>query len=150
MTLISLAVCAVLNVTALLIRQHARSALNTAKIMITFTNHQSGEKNVAIADRKSRGTGDRRLIVRDERRNEMLTGIRAQILAGYTGHDHLIDSGDEAAVMDAVAGQQFRRASDAASAARKAYYSSCDRRVAAAPISVELRNAYGDIVSVRG
>lgn len=78
----------------------------------------------------------------------MLTGVRAEIRQGYTGYDHLIDSGDEAAVIDAVAGQEFRRSSDALKAAEKAFAASCHSRVRLARITVTLRNAYGDIVEV--
>ena len=78
----------------------------------------------------------------------MLTGITAQIRQGYTGHDHLIDSGDQTAILDAVAGQSFRRASDALKAASKAFAASCDRRVSTARIVVTLRTAQGDLVEV--
>lgn len=80
----------------------------------------------------------------------MMTGIDATICVGYTGCDHLITDGDQAAVTDAVAGHSFRRASDAARAADAAYQRVCDRRVAHAPIRVTLRTAHGDIVTVRG
>ena len=78
----------------------------------------------------------------------MLTGVRAEIKHGYTGWDHLIDSQDESAAMDAVAGQSFRRSSDALRAASVAYRSVCDRRVRGARILVTLRGAYGDVIEV--
>lgn len=78
----------------------------------------------------------------------MLTGIRAYTRDGYTGNDHLIDRADEAALMDAVAGQMFRRASDALKAAERAFCASADWRVHGARIQVQLRNSYGDIITV--
>ena len=78
----------------------------------------------------------------------MLTGVRASIQQGYTGWDHLIDSEDETAAMNAVAGQRFRRASEALRAAERAYEASCDRRVRGARVRVTLRGAYGDIITV--
>lgn len=78
----------------------------------------------------------------------MLTGIDAEWMAGYTGNDHLVNSGDEAAITDAVAGIEFRRASDALRAAERAWVQSCDRRVTTARIRVTLRTARGDIVTV--
>jgi len=78
----------------------------------------------------------------------MLIGVRAEIKHGYTGWDHLIDSQDEASAMDAVAGQSFRRSSDALRAASVAYRAVCDRRVRGARIRVTLRGAYGDLVTV--
>lgn len=55
----------------------------------------------------------------------MLTGIRADWHADYTGNDHLIDSAVELAINDAVAGQEFRRCSDALHAAERAFRASC-------------------------
>ena len=79
---------------------------------------------------------------------KMLTGITAYWCAGYTGYDHLIDSADEEALVDSVAGQSFRRASDALRAAEDAYEQSCDQRVRGARIQVELRTARGDRITV--
>ena len=56
----------------------------------------------------------------------MLIGISASICRGYTRDDHLIDSADETAATDAVAGIEFRRAFDALEVARKAFRASCD------------------------
>lgn len=78
----------------------------------------------------------------------MLTGISADWRPGYTGHDHLIDSADELAIVDAVAGQEFRRASDALEAASRAFARSADIRVRTARIVVTLRTARGDVVEV--
>jgi hypothetical protein len=78
----------------------------------------------------------------------MLTGIDVEIRHGYTGHDHLIDSGDELAVKDAVAGQSFRRSSEALRAAEKAFQASCDSRVATARLVVKLRTERSDLVEV--
>jgi len=78
----------------------------------------------------------------------MLTGITAHIHHGHTGADHLISSADATAAVDAVAGQRFRRASDALRAAHRAYSSSCDRRVATARVSVDLRTARGEMITV--
>jgi hypothetical protein len=79
----------------------------------------------------------------------MLIGITAQWHAGYSGYEHLIDSADEAAIVDAVAGQTFRRASDALRAAKRAFEASADRRVRTARIAVSLRTARGDVVEIR-
>jgi hypothetical protein len=78
----------------------------------------------------------------------MLTGIRAHVHHGYTGYDHLIGSSDVLAATDAVAGQSFRRASDAVNAASRAFCKSCDRRVTTAKITVDLRTARGDLITV--
>jgi hypothetical protein len=78
----------------------------------------------------------------------MLIGVKAEIGQGYTGWDHLIDSQDEAAATNAVAGQKFRRSADALKAAERAYEASCDQRVSAARIRVTLRGAYGDIITI--
>jgi hypothetical protein len=78
----------------------------------------------------------------------MLVGIYGSIERGYSGYDHLIDSADESAVMDAVAGQSFRRSSDALKAAEAAFEKSCDCRVIGARIRVRLRTARGDLVDV--
>jgi len=78
----------------------------------------------------------------------MMTGISASIRLGYTGYDHLIDSSDETAATDAVAGQDFRRASDALEAARRAFRASADRRCACARVQVDLRTARGDRITV--
>ena len=78
----------------------------------------------------------------------MLTGITAYWHAGYTGYDHLIDSADEEALINSVAGQSFRCASDALRAAENAYAQSCDRRVRGARIQVDLRTARGDRITV--
>jgi len=78
----------------------------------------------------------------------MLTGITATWCAGYTRCDHLVDRNDETALIDAVAGQQFRRSSDALRAAEAAFAISCDRRVRGARIQVTLRTARGDVVTV--
>jgi len=79
---------------------------------------------------------------------KMLTGISAEIRRGYTGNDHLIDSEDETSAVSAVAGNQFRRASDARNAAEGAFLGSCDRRVRGARVVVTLRTARGDVISV--
>ncbi len=78
----------------------------------------------------------------------MLTGINADIRQGYTGHDHLIDSSDELAATNAVAGVEFRRASDALRAAETAYNDVCDNRVECARVQVTLRTARGDVITV--
>lgn len=78
----------------------------------------------------------------------MLIGISAGWRAGHTGADHLIDSADEAAMIDAVAGQSFRRAADALKAAETAFYQSCDRRCRTARIVVTLRTSRGDLVEI--
>lgn len=83
-----------------------------------------------------------------ERERQMLTGINASILMGYTGDDHLITSDDEERVTDAVAGVSFRRASDALRAAERAYESGCDVRVNTAHIRVTLRTERGDVVEL--
>lgn len=78
----------------------------------------------------------------------MLTGIKAEIRHGYTGNDHLLDSSDTLAATDAVAGQEFRRATDALEAAQEAFELQCDRRVRGARIVVALRTAHGDRIEV--
>jgi hypothetical protein len=78
----------------------------------------------------------------------MLTGIKATIRRGYTGCDHLIDSDDELAATSAVAGVEFRRASDAVEAAQKAFLASADRRCSTARVEVALRTAHGDLIEV--
>lgn len=78
----------------------------------------------------------------------MLTGIAAEIRRGYTGNDHLIDSGDQEAVTSAVAGVSFRRSADALKAAQAAYWATCDGRVRTARVQVTLRTARGDTITV--
>ena len=78
----------------------------------------------------------------------MMTGINAQVAQGYTGHDHLISSCDTDAATNAVAGRRFSRALDAHRAACRAYLSTCDRRVRHARITVSLRGARGDVISI--
>jgi precorrin-3B methylase len=78
----------------------------------------------------------------------MMTGINAEILMGYTGYDHLIDSADETNATSAVAGVEFRRASDALAAAEKGFLSACDRRVESAKVRVVLRTHRGDVITV--
>jgi hypothetical protein len=90
----------------------------------------------------------RRWALPETKEIKMLTGINADIRHGYTGADHLIDSGDEVAVTDAVAGQKFRRASDALRAAEQAFQAKCDRRVRLARVVVRLRTARGDEIEV--
>lgn len=78
----------------------------------------------------------------------MLTGIKATVLDGYTSCDHLIDDAARAAATAAVAGRSFRRAADAARNADRAYRSCCDPKCRDARVTVQLRNAYGDIIDI--
>lgn len=78
----------------------------------------------------------------------MMIGVRGDIANGYTGNDHLISPSARAAVMDAVAGIQFRRAADALRAAEMAFRASCDYRTTTARIIITLRNAFGDEIKI--
>lgn len=74
----------------------------------------------------------------------MITVTDAGIKAGYTGHDHLIDSADQDNVRSVV-GRQFRSVAEARRAAERAYESACDRRVRIAPIWLTIRLANGGV-----
>lgn len=74
----------------------------------------------------------------------MITVTDAGIKAGYTGYDHLIDSGDKNNVRSIV-GRQFRSVAEARRHAERAYESACDRRVRTAPIWLTVRLASGEV-----
>ena len=77
----------------------------------------------------------------------MLVGVEAYVHMGY-GYEHLISQDDMTEATNAVAGVEFRRASDALKAAEDAFRDSVDTRAGYARISVILRGAYGDIIEV--
>ena len=78
----------------------------------------------------------------------MMRGVRADVLRGYTGEDHLISREAEEAANDAVAHVEFRSAMQAWNAAERAYKEVCHDLVRCERIKVTLLDSKGETVLI--